>query len=57
MKAVMKVAPGVGNVEVRDIEEPTPLAGQVKIRVKAAGICGTDLHIYKDEYWKKKSFT
>jgi L-iditol 2-dehydrogenase len=50
MKAVMKVAPGVGNVEVRDIEEPTPQAGQVKIRVSAAGICGTDLHIYKDEF-------
>lgn len=50
MKAVMKVAPGVGNVEVRDIPEPQPQAGQVKIRVAAAGLCGTDLHIYKDEF-------
>jgi L-iditol 2-dehydrogenase len=50
MKAVMKVAPGVGNVELCDIEEPQVQAGQVKIRVQAAGICGTDLHIYKDEY-------
>jgi L-iditol 2-dehydrogenase len=50
MKAVMKVAPGVGNVEVRDIEEPTAQPGQVKIRVYAAGLCGTDLHIYKDEF-------
>jgi L-iditol 2-dehydrogenase len=50
MKAVMKVAPGVGNVELRDIEEPTTQPGQVKIRVAAAGICGTDLHIYKDEF-------
>lgn len=50
MKAVMKVARGVGNIELRDIEEPTPQLGQVKIKVRAAGICGTDLHIYKDEF-------
>jgi len=50
LKAVMKVAPGVGNIELRDIEEPAPAAGQVKIKVQAAGICGTDLHIYKDEF-------
>lgn len=50
MKAVMKVARGVGNVELRDIPEPSPSRGQVKIKVRAAGICGTDLHIYKDEF-------
>src|SRR5215510_3442492 len=50
MKAIMKVAPGVGNVEVRDIPEPSVADGQVKIRVKAAGLCGTDLHILKDEF-------
>jgi len=50
MKAVMKVALGVGNIEVRDIPEPVPGPGQVKIEIRAAGICGTDLHIYKDEY-------
>ncbi|MFQ3566709.1 MAG: zinc-binding dehydrogenase [Aggregatilineales bacterium] len=50
MKAVMKVALGVGNIELRDIPEPEPQAGQVKIKVEAAGICGTDLHIYKDEF-------
>lgn len=50
MKAVMKVARGVGNIELREIEEPVPQAGQVKIKVHAAGICGTDMHIYKDEF-------
>ena len=50
MKAVMKTAPGVGNVEVRDIAEPSTPPGHVKIAVQAAGICGTDLHIYYDEY-------
>lgn len=50
MKAVMKVARGAGNVELREITEPVPHAGEVKIRVQAAGICGTDIHIYKDEF-------
>lgn len=50
MKAVMKVALGVGNIELRDIPEPTAGEGQVVIGVKAAGICGTDMHIYKDEF-------
>jgi L-iditol 2-dehydrogenase len=50
MKAVMKVASGVGHIEVRDIAEPQPGPGEVKIQIRAAGICGTDIHIYKDEF-------
>ena len=50
MKAVMKLSPGVGNIGVRDIPEPQPGPGQVLIEVAAAGICGTDLHIYHDEF-------
>ncbi len=50
MKAIMKIARGVGNVEVREIDEPQVQPGQVKIHVRAAGLCGTDLHIYKDEF-------
>src|SRR5947209_1093911 len=50
MKAVVKTAPGVGNIDVLDIPEPETPAGHVKIAVRAAGICGTDLHIYYDEF-------
>jgi L-iditol 2-dehydrogenase len=50
MKAVVKTAPGDGHVEVLDIPEPEVAAGQVKIAVRAAGICGTDLHILHDEF-------
>ena len=46
MKAVVKYALGQGNVELRDVSEPTPGSDEVKIEVKAAGICGSDLHIY-----------
>lgn len=50
MKAVVKTAPGVGQVALVDVPEPTPPPGHVKLRVAAAGVCGTDMHIYKDEF-------
>lgn len=50
MWALMTTAAGEGNVELRELPEPSPLADQVKIAVQAAGICGTDFHIYHDEY-------
>ena len=46
MKGVMKYQDGPGHVELREIPEPTPGPGQIKIRVEYAGICGSDLHIY-----------
>ncbi|HEX8919646.1 MAG TPA: zinc-binding dehydrogenase [Chloroflexota bacterium] len=50
MKALVKTAAGLGNVEILDINEPQVSPGQVKIAVQATGICGTDLHIYYDEF-------
>jgi len=50
MRGVVKFARGVGNVELREVPEPAAGPGQLKIAVKAAGICGTDIHIYDDEY-------
>lgn len=50
MKAVMKTAKGIGHIEVKDIPEPEPASNEVKIKVIAAGVCGTDIHIYYDEY-------
>ena len=50
MLGVVKTARGEGNVEVRDVPEPNPGPGEVKIAVRYAGICGTDLHIYHDEF-------
>lgn len=50
MKGVAKLEKGVGNVGLIDVPVPEVLAGHVLIEVKAAGVCGTDLHIYHDEY-------
>jgi L-iditol 2-dehydrogenase len=53
MLALVKTQKGKGFVELREMPEPTPGPGEVLIEVKACGICGTDLHVYHDEfpYW------
>jgi L-iditol 2-dehydrogenase len=53
MTALVKTAKGKGLIEVREVPVPTIGDDEVLIEVKAAGICGTDLHIYHDEfpYW------
>lgn len=50
MKALVKTASGPGNLELRDHPDPTPGPGQVLIRVKAIGVCGTDVHIMHGTY-------
>lgn len=50
MPAVVKMARGEGNVSLQKVSAPQPGPGQVLLAVRAAGICGTDLHIYHDEY-------
>ena len=54
MKALVKTAKSVGNIELQD--RPVPQIArpdEVLIEVKAAGICGTDIHILHDNfpYW------
>jgi L-iditol 2-dehydrogenase len=50
MRALVKTAKGKGLIEVRDVPEPVLRDTDVIIEVKACGICGTDLHIYHDEF-------
>lgn len=50
MKALVKTAPGPGNVQLVDVPEPVCGPGQVKIEVAACGICGTDLHVFHDTF-------
>lgn len=49
-KALVKTRTGVGGVELQDVTTRPPSAGEVQIRVAAAGICGTDLHILDGEW-------
>jgi len=53
MKALVKTQKGVGFIEVRDVPEPSPSPEQVKIKIAACGICGSDIHVRHDSfpYW------
>lgn len=44
MRALVKPLQGPG-LELREVPEPIPGYGEVKIKVMRAGLCGTDLHI------------
>ena len=49
MKALVKFAEGIDGLELREVNEPTPNEGELKVKVLAAGICGSDIHAYHDE--------
>ena len=50
MQAVVKAqaAPGI---ELREVPIPSPGPGEVLVRVQAASVCGTDLHIFNWDPW------
>lgn len=50
MRAVVKHGPGEAGVGLRQVPVPVAGPGQVLLRMIAAGVCGTDLHIARDEY-------
>ena len=50
MRALVKPAPGPG-LEIRTVPVPVPGPGEVLVRVRAGGICGTDLHIESWDPW------
>lgn len=50
MKALVKTAPGFGNLDIQEKEEPAVAKDLVKIEVKYAGICGSDIHTYEGHY-------
>ena len=45
MKGV--VFTGNRQVETMDFDDPTPGEGEVVLEIKASGMCGSDLHIYR----------
>lgn len=50
MKALRKTRPGRG-AELQSVSVPTIGPNEVLVRVRAASICGTDLHIYAWDPW------
>lgn len=55
MQALVKFGRQDGDVELRDIPAPTLDAQQVLIEVKAAGVCGSDIHMWREhQSWPVK---
>jgi len=55
MRALVKesAAPGA---EVREVPVPQPGPGQILVRVEAASVCGTDVHIERWDKWAQDNF-
>ncbi|MBE0478056.1 alcohol dehydrogenase catalytic domain-containing protein [Candidatus Aerophobetes bacterium] len=53
MRALVKTKKGKGFIEIEDVPIPHHSSNEVLIKVKVAGICGTDIHIWHDKmlYW------
>lgn len=56
MQALVKYGSEDGNVELRDVAEPSrPAPNQVILEVKAAGVCGSDIHMWRENHsWAVK---
>jgi L-iditol 2-dehydrogenase len=50
MEALVKTQKGKGFLEVQPVEDPVVRKNEVLLQVKAAGICGTDIHIMEDRF-------
>ena len=50
MNAIVKTGSGFG-AEFKRVNKPTCKADEVLIKVKAAAVCGTDLHVYDWNSW------
>jgi threonine 3-dehydrogenase len=50
MRAIAKRSAGPG-LELVEVDVPTPGDGEVLLRMEAAGICGTDLHLFEWDDW------
>lgn len=49
MKAIVRESPVQEGLVLKEVPEPVPGPGEVKIKTAYAGICGTDLHMYQGE--------
>ncbi len=50
MKALVKYAKGLNNLELRDIPIPEISNNEVLLKVSTCGVCGTDLKIRNDSF-------
>lgn len=47
---IQQVMTAPGEIEFREVETPEPQAGQVLVKIKKIGICGSDIHVYHGKH-------
>ena len=50
MRVLMKTEPGWTDLHLTEVPRPVCGEGEVVLKVRAAGICGSDLHIYRGDF-------
>lgn len=50
MRALQKWDQGTEGTGIRDVATPEAVPGEVVIRVQAAALCASDVHLYRDEF-------
>src|SRR3954462_3909763 len=55
MRALVKESAGPG-AEIREVAVPEPGPGELLVRVHAASVCGTDIHIGRWDPWEQQNF-
>ena len=50
MRALVKEHFGEDGLKMKELPIPEPAANEVRVKIAYSGICGTDLHIKKDEF-------
>lgn len=48
MRQAVMTAPG--KIEFREVPEPVPGPGQVRIRIERIGVCGSDIHVFRGKH-------
>lgn len=49
MKAIVKYGTGDRNVELREVSDPVEASDSVVIAVRAVGVCGSDIHAWRNQ--------
>ena len=57
MKAIQKYADGKEGMGIREVPEPVVGPEDLLVEVGAVGICGSDLHIWRDEKEHRRPVT
>lgn len=47
---LQQVMTAPGNIEFREVETPTPKAGEVLIKIMEIGVCGSDIHVWHGKH-------